>query len=102
MILFVWGNHWNNQPILTSQSLISDPQYRGSATGFSNFISEFPAFLSITIFPLMAGIIGIGASTLILAFAPATGLVVSIFLFREIYGYENSFTDNEKVQIDGA
>ncbi|WMT48484.1 MAG: MFS transporter [Thermoplasmatales archaeon] len=102
MILFVWGNHWNNQPILTSQSLISDPQYRGSATGFSNFISEFPAFLSITIFPLMAGILGIGASTLILALAPATGLVVSIFLFREIYGYENSFTDNEKVQIDGA
>ena len=64
--------------------------------------SRDPAFLSITIFPLMAGILGIGTSTLILALAPATGLVVSIFLFREIYGYENSFTDNEKVQIDGA
>lgn len=102
MILFVWGNHWNNQPVLTSQSLISDPLYRGRATGFSNFVSELPAFLSITIFPLVAGIIGIGLSTIILAVAPATGLLVSVLLFREIYGYENDFRSAEIVQIDGT
>ena len=90
MILFVWGNHWNNQPILTSQSLISDPEYRGSATGFSNFIAEVPTFLSITIFPVLASTIGPGISTIILAIAPAIGLTVSLIIFREVYGYDKN------------
>ncbi|MHB1440116.1 MAG: MFS transporter [Cuniculiplasma sp.] len=96
MILFVFGNHWNNQPILDSQSLISSPEYRGSATGFSNFIAEFPAFLSISVFPYAAGKIGLGYSTLVLVLAPIVGLAVSIRVFEEIYGYrgDNPSTKN--------
>ena len=91
MLLFVWGNHWNNQPILTSQALVSEPGFRGEAAGFSNFVAQMPSFLSITALPVLFGLVGLGYSTLLITIAPLTGLLASIFLFRESFGYQGDF-----------
>ena len=87
MMIFVWGNHWNNQPIITSQALTSGTEFRGKATGFSNFLYMLPSFLTITVFPLMFSRIGIGYSTLVIALASLFGIVITLKLFREVYGY---------------
>ncbi len=87
MVMFVWGNHWNSQPILTSQALVSQTEYRGRSVGITNFISELPAFLSITLFPSLISYIGLGESTLLIALAPVTGLLAALYIFKEIYGY---------------
>ena len=87
MLLFVWGNHWNNQPIITSQAVVSNTDYRGKATGFTNFILQLPAFLSITIFPVLFSIIGIGYSTIVISMASLSGIIISKTVFKEIYGY---------------
>ena len=44
MMIFVWGNHWNNQPIITSQALTAGTEFRGKATGFSNFLYMLQRF----------------------------------------------------------
>ncbi len=88
MIIFVIGNHLNNQPIITSQSLVSQTEYRGRAIGLTNFITQIPAFFSITIFPIMFSLIGIGFSTIVIALSPLFGVLVTVFVFREIYGYK--------------
>lgn len=93
MILFVIGNHLNNQPIITSQSLVSKTEYRGRAIGLTNFITEIPAFFSITIFPLMFSITGIGFATMIVALSSLAGVLVSVFIFREIYGYRRDIEE---------
>ena len=93
MVMFVWGNHWNSQPILTSQALVSHTEYRGRSVGITNFISELPAFLSITFFPSLVSYIGLGKSTLLVALAPVAGLLAALYIFREIYGY----TDDLKI-----
>ncbi len=87
MMIFVWGNHWNNQPIITSQALTAGTEFRGKATGFSNFLYMLPSFLTITVFPLMFSRIGIGYSTLVIALASLFGIVITLKLFREVYGY---------------
>ncbi len=87
MMIFVWGNHWNNQPIITSQALTAGTEFRGKATGFSNFLYMLPSFLTITVFPLMFSRIGIGYSTLVIALASLFGVVVTLKLFHEVYGY---------------
>ena len=87
MMVFVWGNHWNNQPIITSQALIADSEYRGKAVGMSNFIYQLPSFLSITIFPIMFSFIGIGYSTIVIAMASLFGIIITFTVFREIFGY---------------
>ena len=99
MIVFVWGNHWNNQPITTSQALVADPDLRGKAVGISNFVYQLPSFLSISIFPIMFSVIGMGYSTLVVAIASFTGIVITLAIFREIFGYHNDVTsDSESVQ----
>ncbi len=99
MMLFVWGNHWNNQPITTSQALIADPDLRGKAVGVSNFVYQLPSFLSISIFPIMFSVIGIGYSTLVVAIASFSGIVITLSVFREIFGYHNDLTsDGESVK----
>ncbi|WMT51084.1 MAG: MFS transporter [Ferroplasma sp.] len=87
MMIFVWGNHWNNQPIITSQALTAGTEFRGKATGFSNFLYMLPSFLTITVFPLMFSRIGIGYSTLVIALASLFGIVITLKLFHEVYGY---------------
>ncbi len=89
MILFVWGNHWNSQSTLPSQSLVVNMKYRGTATGVSNFISEVPEFMSISVFPAAIAYLGLSYSTLIISVAPIIGFLASIFVFKEIYGYRH-------------
>ncbi len=88
MFMFVWGNHWNSQPILTSQALVSDTEFRGRSVGITNFISELPAFLSITFFPSLVDSFKLGPSTLLITLAPLAGLITAIFVFKEVYGYK--------------
>jgi putative MFS transporter len=88
MMVFVWGNHWNNQPIIISQALVTNPESRGKAVGISNFVSQFPSFLSIIVFPIMFSIIGIGLSTIVVAMASLCGIIITFTVFREIYGYD--------------
>ncbi len=93
MLLFVWGNHWNNQPIITSQAVVSSINYRGKATGFTNFILQLPAFLSITIFPFLFAVIGIGYSTIVISLSSLAGIIISKTVFKEIYGYSGDIKD---------
>ncbi|GGM76503.1 MFS transporter [Thermogymnomonas acidicola] len=86
-LLFVWGNHWNSQPTLTSQSMVADTGYRGKATGFSNFISLLPTFVTVSLFQGFVHSVGLGLATLAVSLAPAAGLLSSVLVFREIYGY---------------
>jgi MFS family permease len=97
MMTFVWGNHWNNQPIMTSQAMTANPEYRGKAIGLSNFFYQFPSFLSITIFPLMFIIIGIGYSTIVVAMAPLFGIMITLTVFREIFGYRGDLPPEDRV-----
>ncbi len=92
MMLFVWGNHWNNQPITTSQALVVDPELRGKAVGVSNFVYQLPSFLSISAFPVMFSIIGMGYSTLVVAIASLSGVIITLAIFREVFGYHSDGT----------
>ncbi len=99
MMIFVWGNHWNNEPITTSQALVADSDMRGKAVGISNFIYQLPSFLSISIFPIMFSAIGMGYSTLVVAIASFAGIIITLAVFNEIFGYRNDATyDSECVQ----
>lgn len=89
MMIFVWGNHWNSQPIIPSQAMVSNTEFRGKSIGMTNFISEVPAFLSISIFPSFVNAVGLGISTMIICIAPIIGLMASLFIFKEIYGSRN-------------
>lgn len=93
VIIFVWGNHWNSQPILTAQSLVADPVLRGRATGLANFMAMVPAFITTFIFPSIIAAIGLGWATLLVVAAPVAGLYASLFVFREIYGYSADYDD---------
>lgn len=92
MMLFVWGNHWNSQPIIPSQALVSNTEFRGKSIGTTNFISELPAFLSISIFPSFVTQFGLGVSTMVICIAPVMGLLVSIFIFKEVYGFRSDLS----------
>ena len=46
-----------------------------------------PAFLTITVFPLMFSRLGIGYSTLVIALASLFVVVLTLKLFHEVYGY---------------
>ncbi len=89
IVLFVWGNHWNSQPILTSQSLVADPALRGRLTGIANFAATVPAFITTFLFPSIINSVGLGLATLLVVAAPASGLYASLFIFREIFGYSS-------------
>jgi len=89
IVLFVWGNHWNSQPILTSQSLVADPALKGRITGLANFAATIPAFITTFLFPSIIDSAGLGWATLLVVAAPAAGLYASIFIFREIFGYNS-------------
>jgi len=51
MMIFVWGNHWNNQPITTSQALVADPElllFMLIASYYSNFnIIKYKYYIAI-------------------------------------------------------
>ncbi len=87
MMIFVWGNHWNSQPIIPSQAIVSNTEFRGKSIGITNFISEVPAFLSISIFPSFVNYVGLGISTIVICIAPIFGLMASLFIYKEIYGH---------------
>ncbi len=98
-LLFVWGgNHWNSQPTLTSQSMVADTGYRGGkATGFSNFISLLPTFVTVSLFQGFVHSVGLGLATLAVSLAPAAGLLSSVLVFREIYGYSRDLVGGSRL-----
>ena len=70
-----------------------------AAVGISNFIYQLPSFLSISIFPIMFSAIGMGYSTLVVAIASFAGIIITLAVFNEIFGYRNDATyDSECVQ----
>lgn len=91
MVIFIFGNHWNNQPLLTAQALVSSREYRGTAIGLSNFIGNVPSFLAVLAFPTIVSIIGLGIATMLISIASLTGIIVSSKVFIEIYRYTESF-----------
>ncbi|WMT55463.1 MFS transporter [Acidiplasma sp.] len=100
MVLFVIGNHLNNQPVITSQSLVSNTEYRGRAVGLTNFILQLPSSMIITVFPLMFSRIGLGYSTLVIAFASFAGIIISAAIFKDIYGYSSDLENHGNAKND--
>ena len=87
MALFVFGNHWNNQPLITAQAVVSSKEYRGTATGLANFISQIPSFIAVLVFPSIVSIIGLGISTVLISMASLFGLIISLKVFVDVYKY---------------
>ncbi len=96
VVFFVWGNHWNSQPILTSQALIANAGVRGKLTGLANFISLVPTFITTSLFPAVVHRVGLGFATLAVVAAPVVGIFTSILIFREVFGYSGDLQENEK------
>lgn len=95
VLIFVWGNHWNSQPILTSQSLVANPSIRGKATGITNFISLVPTFITVSLFPELVHELGLGLTTIMIVLAPISGMLASLAIFREVFGYSKDIDKAE-------
>lgn len=85
--IMLWGHYWDAENVVTVAALVARAEYRGMATGFAYLFVKIPSFLSIFLFPVLFGAIGLAWATLFTALFPLCGLLAALFVLPEIYGY---------------
>ncbi|MFL5252622.1 MAG: hypothetical protein ACJ8AI_06970 [Rhodopila sp.] len=73
---------------MTIPTLVAQPHYRGTASGFVYMFVKLPSFLAIFLFPSLFAAIGQANATLFVAVFPLIGLLSAIFILPEVYGFE--------------
>ena len=85
----LWGHYWDASNCITILAMVAKPEYRGTASGFAYMFVKLPSFLAIFLFPAVFAAIGQANATLLVAIFPLIGLLASIFILPEVYGYEH-------------
>ncbi len=85
----LWGHYWDASNCMTIPTVVSKPEYRGTASGFAYMFVKLPSFLAIFLFPALFAAIGQANATLFVAIFPLIGLLAAIFILPEIYGFEH-------------
>ncbi len=85
----LWGHYWDASNCMTIPTMVAQPQYRGTASGFAYMFVKLPSFLAIFLFPSLFSAIGQAGSTLFVAIFPLAGFLAAVFILPEVYGYEN-------------
>jgi MFS family permease len=85
----LWGHYWDAENCMTIASMVARPEYRGTASGFAYMFNKLPGFLGIFLFPVLFSAIGTANATLLTAIFPLIGLLASVFILPEVYGYED-------------
>ena len=85
----LWGHYWDASNCMTIPTMVAKAEYRGTASGFAYMFVKLPAFLAIFLFPSLFAAIGQASATLFVAIFPLIGLLASIFILPEVYGFES-------------
>jgi MFS family permease len=100
--IYMWGHMWDASNGMTIASMVAPPKYRGTASGFAYIWVKIPAFLGITLFPVLFDAIGQGASTLLTAVFSLVGLLAAVFVLPEVFGYSEASADEDVLHLSGA
>jgi hypothetical protein len=87
--VMMWGQYCAASNCMTIPTMVARPEYRGTASGFSDMFVKLAAFLSIFLFPAVFSAIGQANSTLLVSGFALFGLLAAIFILPEVYGYES-------------
>lgn len=83
----LWGHYWAAENVMPIPAMVARPQYRGTATGFAYMFVKVPAFISIFLFPTVFAAIGKANATLLVAAFPFIGMLASIYILPEVFGF---------------
>ncbi|WP_290590588.1 MFS transporter [Alicyclobacillus sp.] len=88
--MMLWGHYWDAENGMTIASMVAPPRYRGTASGFSYMFVKLAGFLGIFLFPAFFDLIGKGSATLFVALFSLIGMLASIFILPEVYGFSDT------------
>jgi MFS family permease len=86
--IMMWGHTWAVTNPLTIATVVARAQYRGVAGGVTYVFNKAAVFLGIFLFPSVFAAIGQANATVFVIVFPVTGLLLAIFMFREVYGFQ--------------
>ncbi len=98
----LWGHYWDASNCMTIPTMVAQPKYRGTASGFAYMFVKLPSFLAIFLFPTLFAAIGQANATLFVAIFPVIGLLAAIFILPEVYGCENDCTPYARLSDRGG
>ncbi|EJY55761.1 General substrate transporter [Alicyclobacillus hesperidum URH17-3-68] len=85
--LMLWGHYWDAENCMTIPSMVASARYRGISSGFAYMWIKVSGFLGIFLFPSFFAMIGTANATLFTVLFPLCGLLASVFILPEVYGY---------------
>jgi MFS family permease len=86
--IMMWGHTWAVTNPLTIATVVARAQYRGVAGGVTYVFNKAAVFLGIFLFPSLFAAIGQANATVFVIVFPVIGLLLAIFMFREVYGFQ--------------
>jgi MFS family permease len=95
----LWGHYWDASNCMTIPSMVAEPEYRGTASGFAYIFVKLPSFLAIFLFPTVFTAIGQANATLLVAVFPLIGLLAAIFILPEVYGFDHDAGSERAPQL---
>jgi hypothetical protein len=86
--IVLWGHTWAVTNPLTIGPVVARAQYRGIMGGVTYVFNKVAVFLGIFLFPSLFAAIGQANATVLVLIFPVSALLLAIFLFKEVYGYQ--------------
>lgn len=86
--IVLWGHTWAVTNPLTIGTVVARAQYRGIMGGVTYVFNKVAVFLGIFLFPSLFAAIGQANATVLVLIFPVSALLLAIFLFKEVYGYQ--------------
>lgn len=86
--VMMWGHTWAVTNPLTIATVVSRAEYRGTMGGVTYVTNKATVFMGIFLFPSIFAAIGQANATLLVIVFPLIALLVAIFVFREVYGFQ--------------
>jgi MFS family permease len=86
--IMIWGHTWAVTTPLTIATVVARAEYRGIMGGVTYVFNKVAVFMGIFLFPSFFAAIGQANATVFVLIFPISALLLAIFMFREVYGYQ--------------
>jgi hypothetical protein len=84
----IWGHTWAVTTPLTIATVVARAEYRGIMGGVTYVFNKVAVFMGIFLFPSFFTAIGQANATVFVLIFPISALLLAIFMFKEVYGYQ--------------